>query len=214
MNILVSKHPGTLVQRFGWDEYVQHMGILLSPRLLTSAHWLNGTAVVWAADNDCFQGLDRAAYLAMLKAITALQQVSPLCKFVSAPDVVGNAAATLLRFRLWQPTLKYYDLPVALVAQDGLEALIIPWDDFETLFIGGFTEWKLSAHVVRLVHEAKARGKWVHMGRVTSRQRVAYAASIGCDSVDASAHARFTERTLPLALQGARAYSTKLEGFL
>ena len=32
--------------------------------------------------------------------------------------------------------------------------------------------------------EAKAHGKWVHMGRVNSLKRLQYAAAIGCDSAD------------------------------
>lgn len=220
MNILVSKHPATLVQRFGWGQFVSHMGILFSPRMIPDTAWLVNSEVVWAADNDCFEGLDREAYIAMLKKIAVFHSWWR-CKFVTAPDVVGDAQATLMRFRLWRPTLKYYGLPIALVAQDGIENLPIPWEQFEALFIGGKAnpdnpskEWKLSETVAHLVREAKWRGKWVHMGRVTSRQRVAYAASIGCDSVDASAHARFTERTLPLALQGARNYPFTLEGFV
>ena len=32
--------------------------------------------------------------------------------------------------------------------------------------------------------EAKARLKWVHMGRVNSLRRLRYASAIGCDSAD------------------------------
>lgn len=46
------------------------------------------------------------------------------------------------------------------------------------------TEWKLGAACAELVAEAKAAGKWVHMGRVNSWKRFAYAGSIGCDSAD------------------------------
>lgn len=46
------------------------------------------------------------------------------------------------------------------------------------------TEWKLGEAAARLVAAAKARGLWVHMGRVNSYKRIAYAASIGCDSSD------------------------------
>lgn len=46
------------------------------------------------------------------------------------------------------------------------------------------TDWKLGLAARQLVAEAKARGKWVHMGRVNSEKRFRYAAAIGCDSVD------------------------------
>jgi hypothetical protein len=43
---------------------------------------------------------------------------------------------------------------------------------------------KLGPEVEAIVAEARARNVWVHMGRVNSLRRLAYAASIGCDSVD------------------------------
>ena len=70
------------------------------------------------------------------------------------------------------------------MAQDGLEVLPVPWESFDVLFIGGSTEWKLGPHARALIAEAKARGKWVHMGRVNSRRRFLYADLLGCDSVD------------------------------
>ncbi len=59
-----------------------------------------------------------------------------------------------------------------------------PWDDFDALFVGGSTEWKLSGSARELVREARARGKSTHMGRVNSLRRLRYAESIGCDSAD------------------------------
>jgi hypothetical protein len=60
----------------------------------------------------------------------------------------------------------------------------VPWDEFDVLFLGGSTEWKLGEAAAALTAEAKSRGKHVHMGRVNSRKRYRYARSIGCDSVD------------------------------
>jgi hypothetical protein len=59
----------------------------------------------------------------------------------------------------------------ALVGQDGMEHLDVPWDEFDCLFVGGSTEWKLGAGAEILIREAKRRGKWVHIGRVNSRKR-------------------------------------------
>jgi hypothetical protein len=106
------------------------------------------------------------------------------CLFATAPDVVGDAAATLaLSAPLFRP-IRQLGYPVALVAQDGLEHLDVPWADFDALFIGGTTAWKLSEAVVELVAEAKRQGKWVHMGRVNSYRRLRFADTIGCDSAD------------------------------
>lgn len=136
----------------------------------------------WAADNGRFsapQDYTDESYLAWLASMPAES-----CLFATAPDVVGDAAATIELSAPMLPRIRALGYPVAFVAQDGLEHLIPPWSDFDCLFIGGSTEWKLGAHAARLVNEAKLRGKWVHMGRVNGRGRLEYAESIGCDSAD------------------------------
>jgi hypothetical protein len=122
------------------------------------------------------------------------------CAFVVAPDVVGDAAATLARSAPWLAKIRALGVPVAFVAQDGLETLTVPWDDFDVLFIGGSTEWKLGRHPRRLVSEAKRHGKHVHMGRVNSDRRFDYARLIGCDSADGT-YIRFgPDKNLPIVL--------------
>ncbi len=82
------------------------------------------------------------------------------------------------------PQIRALGYRVAFVAQDGQESLPVPWDEFDALFIGGSTEWKLGPHAREIAAEAKRRGKWLHMGRVNSERRFKYAAAIGCDSAD------------------------------
>lgn len=137
----------------------------------------------WCADNGCFgtgyPGDD--GYLTWLT-----QRVDRLarCAFATAPDIVGDAQATLTRSARMLPRIRQLGYPAALVAQNGLEHLEVPWDTFDVLFIGGDTTWKLDAAARALVTEAKARGKKVHMGRVNSERRIHYAHIIGCDSAD------------------------------
>jgi hypothetical protein len=138
----------------------------------------------WCADNGCFgkgfPGED--AWLAWLDSFTPEQRSR--CLFATAPDVVADAAGTLDRSTPWLPKIRELGYPAAFVAQDGAETVGVPWDEFDALFLGGTTEWKLGPHAAQLTREAKARGKWVHMGRVNSERRLRYAAAIGCDSVD------------------------------
>jgi hypothetical protein len=123
------------------------------------------------------------------------------CLFAVAPDVVGNAAATLARSAPYFDQLHALGYPVAYVLQNGQERLPMPWDDIDAVFIGGDTEWKLSQHAARLAYQAKERGKWVHMGRVNSRKRLLRAAVMGCDSADGT-FLRFSPRTnLPRMLR-------------
>jgi hypothetical protein len=140
--------------------------------------------VTWCADNGCFgKGYPGdAAWLSWLDTYT--DEERSRCVFATAPDVVGDAAATLARARPHLPAIRQLGYPTALVGQDGLENLAVPWDEFDVLFLGGSTEWKLGPAARALTAEAKARGKHAHMGRVNSLQRLRYADAIGCDSAD------------------------------
>lgn len=138
--------------------------------------------VAWCADNGAFSdNFDEDKWWQFLLANS---DYADTCLFAVAPDVVGDAAATLERSLPWLAEIRSLGYPVAFVAQDGLEDLTVPWDLFDVLFIGGTTTWKLGGHARYFVSEAKAHGKWVHMGRVNSERRYEYARAIGCDSAD------------------------------
>lgn len=153
--------------------------------------------VAWCADNGCFgkgyPGDD--AWIAWLASFTD-EQISR-CAFAVAPDVVGDAGATTVRSAPWLSRIRALGYPAAYVAQNGLEALPVPWDDFDVLFIGGDTTWKLGRHARALVAEARRRGKPVHMGRVNSERRLRYAQAIGCDSADGTFLAFGPDQNLP-----------------
>lgn len=139
--------------------------------------------VTWCADNGCF-GKSYPGDEKWLAWLETNAHAAADCLFATAPDVVGDAAATLARSAPFLPLIRELGYPAALVAQDGLENLPVPWDSFDVLFIGGTTQWKLSAAVRGLVKQAKERGKWVHCGRVNSSKRFRLMAAIGCDSAD------------------------------
>lgn len=88
-----------------------------------------------------------------------------------------------------------HGLPPAFVLQDGLNVDEIPFEEFAAVFVGGSTEFKLGPVAKEAVIEAKRRRLWAHMGRINSKKRIEYAASIGCDSVDGTGFARY-ERDL------------------
>lgn len=139
---------------------------------------------VWAADNGCFtQGanFDAERWMAWLRSFADL---APSCAFATAPDVVSDAEATWARSAPFIPQIRALGFKAALVAQDGIEDLGVPWGKFDALFLGGSTAWKLSPAARAVTREAKNRGLWVHMGRVNSYRRLAIAEDFGCDSVD------------------------------
>jgi hypothetical protein len=123
---------------------------------------------IWAADNGCFaDGWDEDRWRAWLLR----GHPRSGCLFATVPDVVGDADATLERFRKYAAFVRRCRYPVALVAQDGLERRAVPWHELDCLFIGGTTEWKLSEHARTLAQRAREHGKWVHVGRVNSERR-------------------------------------------
>lgn len=165
--------------------------------------------ITWCADNGCFgkgyPGDDE--WLAWLGGMDPTE-----CLFAVAPDVVGDAAATLDRSAPFLSKIRALGYPAALVAQDGQESLPVPWCDFDALFIGGTTEWKLGPHARALIAEAKRRGKWVHMGRVNSQRRYEYARRIGCDSVDGTFLTFGPDMNLPKLLSWVRGADQMLIG--
>lgn len=162
----------------------------------------------WCADNAVFAGKYPGddAYLAWLQARLPFVD---RCLFAVAPDVVGDAAATLALSAPMLPRIRALGYKAALVAQNGLEDLEVPWETFDCLFIGGDTTWKLGPRARTLVAEAKRRGKWVHMGRVNSRGRIQYAVVIGCDSVDGTYLAFGPDENLPKVLAWLREIDTQ-----
>lgn len=167
-----------------------NLGRLLQPRHTSSAERTAEAGLPWAADNDCFQGLHAGRFLRMLAIIDEL----PGCLFVSCPDVVGDHAQTLELWHEWSPVIEEVGQRPAFVLQDGAT-----WDEVPSevpLFIGGSTEFKLGYDCAALVRCAKYEGRWVHMGRVNSAKRMAYAASIGVDSIDGTGWVRFKDAHL------------------
>lgn len=178
-----------------------NLGRLITPRHTSSIERTAEAGIVWAADNDCFQGLDEKRYVAMLDRIAGL----PGCRFVTVPDVVGDAAATRELFDVWAPELVRRGLPVGYVLQDGSETVGVPWDHIDALFIGGSTEYKLGPAAASFAVEARRRGVWVHWGRVNTLRRITHIAKTGAvDSIDGSKWARFRKTYLDQGLGWVR----------
>lgn len=187
--ILVQSSPTSLLRDHG---HHPNLGVLSGPRRT----YKNVEGWPWAADNDAFLAWDEDRFVKMLDKITGI----PGCLFATAPDVVGDADATLERFHEWAYRIRETGQPVAFVAQDGIENHPVPWGIVDALFIGGSTEFKLGPVAARHVREAKQRGLWVHVGRVNTLRRMKYMASIGVDSIDGTKFSMFRHTYLDAAL--------------
>lgn len=171
------------------------LGMIATPAQGNAIH----PAYRWCADNgvfgDAYPGDD--AYLGWLGERAEHRD---RCMFAVAPDVVGDAAATLDRSGPMLTRIRMAGFPVALAAQNGLEDLDVPWHAFDVLFIGGDTGWKLGPEARALTAQARLRGKHVHMGRVNSLQRLRYADHVGCQSADGTYLAFGPDINLPKLL--------------
>jgi hypothetical protein len=141
---------------------------------------------VFAIDNGGFTRFDPRQFRNLLAKCSDHKR---RCLFVAVPDVVGNARRTLESFECWAWQLEGW--PVALVAQDGLESLPIPWSQIEAIFIGGSTSWKESTHAVDIIKTAQIYEKHVHVGRVNTIKRFRRFEDLGCDTCDGSGVVRF-----------------------
>jgi|GEM_PF-1905856 len=132
-------------------------------------------------DNGGFTNFNREGFTYLL---AREHEHVEYCRFVAVPDVVASARRTLELFDDWRKYLT--DWPLALVCQDGLEDLDIPWHYLNAVFIGGSTEWKMSHHARHIIRAAKARVEnvWVHVGRVNGANRLRYFHDLGADSFD------------------------------
>jgi len=122
---------------------------------------------IWAADNGCFASTwNEDRWLRWL----ARPHPRSGCLFATVPDVVGDAEATFARWERYAPMVRELRYPLAYVGQDGLDLDLFP-TDADAFFVGGSTAWKMSEDAYDFAREARARGMWVHVGRVNSWSR-------------------------------------------
>jgi len=200
---LTGKHSPTIQQR---AVARGDIGLLVQP---DSGHSLDAARSYpfFAVDNGVFgkKGFRAEAFEKLINGLTAADADKLL--FVVAPDVIGDAAGTLEQFKEWGPKIRERGLPVALAAQDGLEDIPheIPWDNFDAMFIGGSTAWKIGQFadpVTRLrwemmINEAHHRGIPIHVGRVNSNLRLTgHAIDMGASTVDGTMLAHAPDQNL------------------
>jgi hypothetical protein len=169
--------------------YDVNLGLMLNPDSRYKPNVHLPCYPFWAADNGRFSQGDKFNLDTWLRWLETLAQYQHKCLFVVAPDRFDPsgywqgmtiAQATLERSMPVFEQVRNLGYSVALVAQNGLEDLEVPWGAFDVLFIGGDTGWKLSPQALMIARD----NKHVHMGRVNSGKRFIRAAQIGCDSCD------------------------------
>lgn len=93
----------------------------------------------WAADNGCF-GVGYPGDAGYLRWLTAQQPWAGSALFATAPDVPGDAIATLERSQPFWAALRARGFKAALVAQNGMNADGLPWSEIDAVFLGGMQQ--------------------------------------------------------------------------
>ena len=117
----------------------------------TEASWLLGLWQFWPYRSNCL--------------------VCPLPDWLDKlPDgsVRGDWQKTLDRFYQYHNVTRRMGFPVTLVTQDGLKPSAVPWHLIDAIFVGGSNYHKRGIEAELLAIEAKRRGKYVHVGRVSA----------------------------------------------
>lgn len=168
-----------------------------------SGNRLNPAPTLWALDNGVVRLIDGRPQTdpnwdagRWWAHAERLAEHAHRALFAVAPDVVGDAHATLKRSGPWLDRLRGLGYPVAFATQNGATPALVPWDAIDVLFTGGDDDWKLGAPARDLVAEALDRGLTAHMGRVNTRQRLRVATRDGYASCDGTTIARGPDRNL------------------
>jgi len=148
-------------------------------------------------DNFAYANWDPIAFSEMLMRYAHIAQSM---KWVCCPDVVGDWEKTHDRFEEWHERIASVGYPLAYVLQDGQHIPLIPWHDISCLFVGGSTEYKLSAEALKICKIAKDKGKIVHIGRVNSIVRIKKFEGV-MDSFDGLSYSKFSNSRLPAVLK-------------
>lgn len=159
----------------------------------------------WAADNGCFNAKTYVGDVEWYRWLRKQDRAN--CLFATAPDVVGDHAATVERSHMWLLRIRALGFPAAFVLQNGATVANVPWDAFDVAFVGGDDAFKLGG-ADELIREAQRRGKPVHVGRVNSGQRYERFAHMGVDSCDGTFLAFGPDVNLPRLLSWVRKHAT------
>lgn len=156
------------------------VGVLLTPQMGNKLP----DGLTWAADSGMYAAPEKFNPVTYLHWLWQRRSAADRCLFATAPDVWGDARATMKLARPFLPLIRSVGFRAALVAQDGLTPGMVDWDEIDVLFTGGSDEWRATDAHYELIHEAQARGKWLHLGRVNSLKRLQTAQAAGYDSAD------------------------------
>lgn len=147
----------------------------------------------WFLDNGAFsdwrsgKAFDAEAFL---RDLTSEVVVNKPPVFVVCPDRVATGLESLEFSRVWRdrcelerPDLRYYLAVQDGMTEDDVDSQQRMANSYRGIFVGGSLQWKIRTGAA-WVNYGKSRGLPVHIGRVGTSRRVAWAKRIGATSID------------------------------
>lgn len=161
------------------------IGLMIQPG--NSYHLQIDRYPAFAGDNAAFGGRFNESKWLLMADRAALHQER--CLFIVCPDrfdphdLANNHRCTVELWHRYKQEIWDRGLPAAFVAQNGCTPDDVP-ADADAVFIGGDDGYKLSETAWAVVAWAKAHGKWAHVGRVNSMERIRACSLSQADSAD------------------------------
>lgn len=125
--------------------------------------------------------------------------------FAVAPDVPYHGHDSLKRSIIHIGFMRElgYGGDIALAVQDGMSFDVIDDDRWGAVFIGGSTDWKWST-MEEWSQRGRQLGKWVHVARVNTQDRIRQCVDAGVDSADGTGIFRGDQHQLRSVLDALR----------
>jgi len=158
--------------------------------------------LAYAVDNGAWGAHTRGQNFDAVAFREVLRRWGSWSDWIVLPDIVAGGLDSLALSLSWLTEVRRYSLPL-LAVQDGMtEADVVEHvGPAYGIFVGGSTTWKWTT-AARWGDLAKARGAYLHVGRVNSMEAIAAAIGAGANSVDGTSPSRFSVNS-PLLERGA-----------
>ena len=184
MKVLVNNHPLHLE-----GAPVEDYGLLLSIPNKINLSAIEKSDFDLAIDNGCYNGFKIKPFLRLLLKL----KKRPF--FVVAPYNMGDNDETLRLWDYWEPIINDLGFAAAFVLQDGITWAQVPKTNY--LFVGGSTDFKMGKTAIGICQKAKAKGSYIHVGRVNSKKRMRRAfRELKADSIDGQHWSKFIRPSL------------------
>ena len=177
-------------------------------RILVSATGIHRTeGFPYAVDNGAWTAFNQKRPFDEVVFATVLKKLGRGADWVVVPDIVEGGLKSLEFSLSWLPRVLEHSGRALIAVQDGMSESDVSHllGPYVGLFVGGSTDWKLRTMSAWGLL-SRARGCWLHIGRVNSERRIALCALAGAHSFDGTSATKFSVN-IPRLTRARRRFS-------